>query len=635
MKKFYIINLFLLAVQIASGQLNGNYVIGNPPSDYATISNAVSDLNTLGISGPVVFNIKDGSYTEQNININAISGTSSANTVTFQSESLNAENVTIKGNKIFALKNGAQYVTFQYLKFNTYTNSDLYRRAFEVSGLPTSHITISHCKFLGGSSFLTAAIFDSNRAKYSFILISNTSHLTISHNDFGTNGAIIYKMGNVNEGFAENISIANNTFTGTLITPVHMQRVHNLTFQNNNYMGIVKYRTLHTSILSGTTIISGNKMYTANIEYPGPSGYTTYINNSSVEAGNLIFKNNFLSQMASLATSDFDTMLIVNNSFASQSSHCLGIYGNSKLQSITLQNNIFYTDFESANVLVGQNLDLTKLTADRNAFSKEKDAIVYEINNYTWEYFDLQNWKNFSGKEMNSLVVSNVYVSPLDFHTPNAYMLDGAGISIPEVTLDIDGENRNATEPDIGADEFNMDYNTYLDLELAEIVSPTTTPCDNSQVVLALKNNSNSPITSFEIESSINGNRGNSALYTITILPNETVLVPVENCDIIANTNYNKIEFFVSNPNGHLDNNYSNDHKAILNIFQLKEFPIITENSDCENATNLIVPFMEGTTLLWSTGETTNLITVDQLGTYTVTVTGPQGCQVSNSITLD
>lgn len=638
MKKIYVLTFCLLVAHFGYAQLNGSYVIGNAPSDYATITSAVADLNTVGISGPVVFNIKDGTYTEQNININAIAGTSAANTVTIQSESLNAENVTVNGNKIFVLSNGAQYVTFKHLKLNTTTNSDLFRRAFDVFGPTTSHITISHCKFLGGSSYLTAEFFndnESNRYKHSFMLISNTSYLTISHNDFGTIGAVIFKKGSVNEGFAENITIANNTFSGTMITPLHMKRVNNLNFQNNNYTGIVKYRTLHTTILSGTTTISGNKMYTTNSEYPGPSGYTTYINNSSIEAGNLIFKNNFLSQMASLATSDFDNIIIANNSFASNSSHCLGIFGYTKLESINLQNNIFHTDLESPNLLVGQNLDLNKLTANHNAFSKEKDAIVYLENSYTWEYFNLQDWINFSGKEINSKVVRDVYTSSLDFHTPNAFLLDGAGIPFPEVTLDIDGETRNLTSPDIGADEFTMDYNTYLDLELVEIVSPTTAPCDNSEVVLALKNNSNTTVTSFEIECAINGNRGNTASYSINIPSNETVLVNVVNCEIISNTNYDKIEFFVSNPNGQLDNNYSNDHKSLLNVFQLEEFPIITENSDCETATNLIVPFMQDTTLLWSTGETTNLITVDQLGTYTVTVTGPQGCQVTNSITLD
>ncbi|MDN3724207.1 hypothetical protein QRD02_07420 [Aequorivita sp. SDUM287046] len=638
MKKFYVLTCCFLVANFAFAQLNGSYVIGGPPSDYTTIKNAVTDLTTVGISGPVVFNIKDGTYTEQNINITAIAGTSAANTVTFQSESLNAENVTVKGNKIFVVRDGAQYITFKHLKLDTYTNSNLFRRAFDVLGPTTSHITISHCKFVGGSSSLTSETFngnETNRFTHTFMLISNPSHLTISNNDFGTIGAVIFKQGLTNQGFANTVTIANNIFSGTMITPLHLKRVNDLTFHNNTFTGNVKYRTLHTTILSGTTTISSNKMYVTNSEYPGPSGYTTYINNSSVEAGNLIFINNFLAQMASLATSDFDNMTIANNSFASNSSHCLGVFGDTKLVSVNLQNNIFHTDSESPNLLVGQNLDLNKLTANHNAFSKEKDAIVYLENSYTWEYFDLQDWKSFSGKEANSKVVRDVYTSTSDFHTPNAFLLDGAGVPIAEVTHDIDGENRNPSTPDIGADEFTQDPNTYMDLELVEIVSPTTAPCDTSDVVLALKNNSATTITNFEIECAINGNRGNIASYNINIPSTETVLVNVTNCSIMGNTNYAKIEFFLSNPNGQLDNNYSNDHKSILNIFQLEEFPIFTENSECETDTNLIVPFMHGTTLLWSTGETTNVITVDQLGTYTVTATGPQGCQVTNSITLD
>ncbi|MCB9037851.1 MAG: hypothetical protein H6557_14645 [Lewinellaceae bacterium] len=51
------------------------------------------------------------------------------------------------------------------------------------------------------------------------------------------------------------------------------------------------------------------------------------------------------------------------------------------------------------------------------------------------------------------------------------------------------------------------------------------------------------------------------------------------------------------------------------------------DNTFCEGeASELCTPLVAGSTYLWSTGETTNCITVDEAGTYSVTVTDADGC---------
>ncbi|MCB9037850.1 MAG: hypothetical protein H6557_14640 [Lewinellaceae bacterium] len=51
------------------------------------------------------------------------------------------------------------------------------------------------------------------------------------------------------------------------------------------------------------------------------------------------------------------------------------------------------------------------------------------------------------------------------------------------------------------------------------------------------------------------------------------------------------------------------------------------DNTLCEGeASELCTPLVAGSTYLWSTGETTNCITVDEAGTYSVTVTDADGC---------
>ena len=43
-------------------QLNGTYVMEGGGGDYLTFTAAVTDLTTLGIAGPVVFEVMDGTY---------------------------------------------------------------------------------------------------------------------------------------------------------------------------------------------------------------------------------------------------------------------------------------------------------------------------------------------------------------------------------------------------------------------------------------------------------------------------------------------------------------------------------------------------------------------------------------------
>jgi len=74
-------------------QLNGTYTIGST-GNYTSFTAAVSALTSNGISGPVVFNIAPGIYNEQ-ISITAITGSSTSNTVTFQSVNSDSSSVIL------------------------------------------------------------------------------------------------------------------------------------------------------------------------------------------------------------------------------------------------------------------------------------------------------------------------------------------------------------------------------------------------------------------------------------------------------------------------------------------------------------------------------------------------------------
>ena len=99
--------------------LTGNYTVG-AGGNYPSITQAVNALNNLGVSGPVVLNLTDSSYTRPDatetypIQINAIPGASSTNTVKIKPAAGNTVTITASlaaaASSVFIL-NGASFVT--------------------------------------------------------------------------------------------------------------------------------------------------------------------------------------------------------------------------------------------------------------------------------------------------------------------------------------------------------------------------------------------------------------------------------------------------------------------------------------------------------------------------------------------
>lgn len=63
-------------------------------------------------------------------------------------------------------------------------------------------------------------------------------------------------------------------------------------------------------------------------------------------------------------------------------------------------------------------------------------------------------WRSLSGRDAQSLDIDPQFVSATDLHLFGMSPLDGLAQPIAGITSDIDGDARNATTPDIGADEF-------------------------------------------------------------------------------------------------------------------------------------------------------------------------------------
>jgi hypothetical protein len=69
-------------------------------------------------------------------------------------------------------------------------------------------------------------------------------------------------------------------------------------------------------------------------------------------------------------------------------------------------------------------------------------------------YTTLADWQAATGQDANSVSVDPLFASATDLHLQSASPLRGLGTPLAGISIDIDNLPRNATTPDIGADEF-------------------------------------------------------------------------------------------------------------------------------------------------------------------------------------
>lgn len=622
MHKKLLFCLSFLSITFSFAQpLAGTYTIGGADPDYATIALAIADLEEFGLAGSVVFNFRNGTHTAQSFTLTQVPGQAPTNTITFQSESGNAADVVI-ADTFFKFSLGTQNIFIKNLHFSGGT------RKIQVDGSSqVINVNVTDCIFTNTLPLTLSAMSDSTfLGNVTQVMIYNGMDIIIDGNVFNNAGYAINKSGPL----TDNLTFSNNIINGGA-RPISMQQGRNVTITGNTYNGAIMMTLINLTNMDDNLLIANNRFATNSTWLESGSGT---IAGNYTAGTNLTLQNNFFDMPYPLTVQAFINTNIYYNSFRSAQGYCLDITESSNLVAYNIYNNIFDNGLDHFTIDAQMPAGLTKLNMDHNAYSNE-NMICYrhfatETESVTYDFAD---WKAFSGEDLNSKIVNNVFGTGSDLHVPNMIMLDGAGMQVAGITTDIDGEMRNATAPDIGADEFTMDLSTFRDLAIS-ITSPVSA-CDQSTISVAVQNLSSFPVSGFELECAINNNRGNVTPYLDTLGPGETAVFDLSGCAITPNSWYEKYEVFVSNPAGQIDNNYANDRALFEDLFQFGEFEIKVSSGDCDADRVIYIPQLYGATQLWSTGATTSTITANDPGTYSVTITDIGGCTINKSITLE
>ncbi|QQR87995.1 MAG: right-handed parallel beta-helix repeat-containing protein [Flavobacteriales bacterium] len=434
----------LLLTSSLSAQLNGTYSIdAGGGGDYLSFSAAVTALNTSGVSGPVVFEVADGFYTERITLVN-ITGSSATNTITFRGQSLDSSLVVLRSNSTttvggFSGPNhvvhfaGARHISFEHLTVQR-TGSSLYGHVLVYASTATD-INFRHCRLIG----VTAPTFVNNvrNVVYCFDTFNQTGIRFIATSFSGGNYGVYWYGGatqmdelqfhdcvitspqihlvSINGG----LSLLRNRVS-TTTTGIHIFI--------NGQGAIVIQHNLFINTTAGTAGVLLNLQ--------GIAGTPVLV------AGNMfVFPNR--SEGVTLSSSQYVDLL--HNSVSGM------LHVSATSSNITLRNNILRGNANSG--LSVQ--DATSITAsDHNFYWSASGPTAVS---WSGSHNDRNSLNAATGFDANSHFMDPLFVNNIsDLHLQTASLCAGAGMAVAGQVLDFDQQARPQpalTAPDVGADE--------------------------------------------------------------------------------------------------------------------------------------------------------------------------------------
>ncbi len=558
-----------------NGALAGNYTIG-VSGDYPTFNDAISALYFCGVDSNVIFNIEPGTYNEQfTIDGSIINYTNGIKPITFISSTSNPDDVVLKYSADTLNNNTVKIKDITHLTIDGITVQALdtvYGRVITFNDFVDS-INILNNKIIG----IDSANINNQTSCISIekINIDSVSYINFNNNEIINGKDGITKGGNNNLNQANlSLSVENNKFLYQRNNALKLSNkyalISNNLIQSNNINEGIFVNSLDSFI------ISNNKIFIQNSENAINIYGTVFISNNfiSVRYGNIGVRCNNKTEILN------NTILLRNCSWA-----C--IENNNSNSNLNIYNNCLI-NYNSEKIIFNYNNDYSNYNIDYNNIYS--NASNFNYNNLLTLY-----------GSSHSVSFMPDFVSDTDLHTSSA-LLYQKGIYLPEVTTDIDGEARN-NPPCIGADEF-------------------TTPvfnAGNDTVFCYNKNNYGNIIYSgshiFDIGTGYdsyqwsNGSDSSSVIIDsiYSNLGNNTYFVTVTTG---GNTYIDTVNIFYDLPDAIAETNYCYWNSPI----------ILTANTGLEN-------------YIWSTGDTTQSITITSGGGYyTITVTDQYGCQASEQL---
>ncbi|MCB9284698.1 MAG: right-handed parallel beta-helix repeat-containing protein [Lewinellaceae bacterium] len=517
--------LFFSGFSLLAQPLSGDYTIGGPAPDYPTFTDAVDALISNGVDGPVLFTIADGTYSEQ-ISIPEITGASSANTITFLGNGI-FTSLLFTGS--FSQRagielNGADHIILDNIQIHAI---DQYGWCIHLHNGADNN-TIRNCILVAEGVIQNedAAIVGSNSTTNTAVAGDVADSLVIENNhlDGGWNAIELYSSGNAY------LRINGNTINNFGRWATRIVGFNDFTYNDNDLysntdgsvsdhlFGLTALNCANPGRINGNHILLNHLKRISGISLNNTSGTVDdkilIANNAVIIIGetNEVQVRAFALQGTSGQVKFYHNSASINTD---PSSRALIMEANNS-GGVELVNNIF------ANFGLGLALDIGDPTdvvlSDHNDFfNLSGELVLWGGNTYT----SLTSYQSASGFDVHSLAVNPEFANVESNLHAESLVMDNAGIPVPEVSDDFDGQLRHPATPDMGADEFFFDS---LDVVNLQLIQPVTgmSPDGSAEVRVLLAHFQLKSVTDIPVAYTINN--GPPVFDTIgLLLPNSTV----------------------------------------------------------------------------------------------------------------
>jgi len=434
----------LLAATSARAQLSGTYTVGGASPDYATPAAAATAVTAQGVSGPVTFAIRPGTY-DGSVVVGAIAGASAVNRVRFVAETpanrpLLRHTAATAGTNWVVRLDGADHVSLENLRFEALAPTP--GRIVWLDASPEG-VAITGCAFTGlaGVSTADATLLDGTGAP-------GPVGIRIEDNTFTGGYAGVEVIVTTPAGAGPGVQILGNTLSGQYDLGIRMNAdgrvegnvVTNAPPTSGLFQGIVSTFAPTSAEIVGNTVSLEDR----GSGIDGNEGTTLIANNAVSVRG----------PGARHALYSTGGLVAHNTVRAEGANHALMLpISDPGGPDVIVRNNILIATGTGAAIYDNNTNSLA--ASDGNDLVSASGTLVF------WQggsYATLAAWQAASGFDAASVSVPVTFASTgavPDLHLAGASAGDPVlrGMALPEVPVDIDGDWRSVTLARMGADE--------------------------------------------------------------------------------------------------------------------------------------------------------------------------------------
>ncbi len=441
MKYFLLCMLLITSAFLCADPMGGTYTIGGSSANFETLNDAIDALTTSGMNDNVVFDLNPGTYPGPftidlggiGFSLTITSGGDDVSDVVMTNP-----NSSSTDHSVFKITS----TTNIHIDGLTFQPTGTYARSIYIEG-NSDGFQCTNCTFNNEESITTSnheCIYACSRNE------SDADNVVISGNTFNNGYAHIYINSSSSNDSFNNWSITGNQHNGGCYYGISLVRCNGL---------VLSDETINDANLAISLSSCNNAEVSRNVVRAWNSGialnycpYSEVFNNVIDVNGYNWYYNNYGSEANGLAITNCENAEVFYNSVLNTSTHtgsnAAAISGTRN----TVKNNQFVS-LGGGYGLYAYHIDPSasnrNVITNNNIYSTSK-YVCKVMNTY---YLELDDYAAASG-------LPNCNINPFfanDFLETASPHLDHQGVPVG-ITVDINGQTRDAIAPDIGAYEY-------------------------------------------------------------------------------------------------------------------------------------------------------------------------------------